>query len=499
MPSNNTGLNLSTRAGEGGADVMTWGNLDRAANQLYQEQKQREQRGYNEYLAGEQALRKEFANVRSGDVPDVVAAYNDLKRAKQQILFNDKIKNDSIALAKAQQAVGEKEANFRQLVAGSQELKEVDKQINARKASHPDDFDDTKIQEHALDLNLPLKDRMKAGRLDITPYLDNSPQTDFAKIGKAAMGDKQTLPFGLEKPTADQWQIEQPQFSRYNTPTQYYDNVLRSLMTGKAAKDARKVVSSMSPADVTKIVSDFEAIPENIFKDQWGIKKEDLLEKVNTDDKVKAFAALDAMKYATLFKPEMLASKFRENSAFIDGLKDAREFKQWKEKNKITSGQADQRAYARFQREKELAQMSAPEGSAFSTFGSSAPVKLKLPSGKDLGTITNGFVTDVNGKPMSGEAEVTKENVPAAIRTLLKANGIDYNDIAPKIKVIYTNGEIKGANLGGKIGVLDDRTLGNYQLKSNTEPLKGRQPSWLPSLKKTVVAPKNDPLGIFKK
>ena len=80
---NSYGLNLSNKTGEGGADVMQWGNTDKAVNQLYQEQKAREARGYNDYIQGQKQLQGEFANVRSADMPDVIKGYKNNSRKSQ--------------------------------------------------------------------------------------------------------------------------------------------------------------------------------------------------------------------------------------------------------------------------------------------------------------------------------------------------------------------------------------------------------------------------------
>jgi hypothetical protein len=93
------------------------------------EQKQREARGYNEYMQGQAALQKEFANVRSADIPDVVNDYNTLKKIKQSMLFDEKIKSNPTLLAQKQQEANIADAQLRQKIAASQQLKETDKGI----------------------------------------------------------------------------------------------------------------------------------------------------------------------------------------------------------------------------------------------------------------------------------------------------------------------------------------------------------------------------------
>ncbi len=324
----------------GDAYILQTPKTDRAIALMYQDQKQRQLQQYAEQKASDDLMSKEFANVRSADMNDVAQKWDQYKQLRKNVLFNKDLQNDPVKYNQANRAAQIALSDVYGTINESKEQKDRDKLINERKATHPNDFSDEGISLHTQDLSIPTKERIKQGRTDISSYLDNSPQTDFGKISKAAMGQKQTLPLGQETPTADQWQIEQPQMARYNTPTQYYSNVMKSLMTGKSAKDAAKIVDNMQPSQVQKIVDDYKSIPDNVFQQQFGIDKDELLKNLNTDSKTQRFAALDAMNYANQFKPEVLASKFRDNKEYIDNLKDSRSFQEWMIKNKITSEQA---------------------------------------------------------------------------------------------------------------------------------------------------------------
>lgn len=359
MAGNNFGLNIATQKGDGAADVMQWGNLDRATNQIYQEQKQREARGYQDYLQGQQSLQKEFANVRSADIPDVVNSYNNLKKIKQDILFNPKIQNDAVALAKRTQESQIAEAQLRQQIAASQETKKNDESINARMLSHPDDFTENAGQLHTQHMNLPLSERIKIGALGDSPYAYQGTNTDFGKLSKTAQGTLKTTPFGEETPTADQYSLEQKQISRFNNPVQYAQNMYGSLQKARAGQDAAKLLNQMSPQQVSQIQSSFNAIPDQEFEQKWGIKKQDLINGVLPDDKAGNYVLLDAMKYATMNMPQAAASKFRPNSSYIANQKEMAGFNDWLLKNGITSGQVDARMVKRFQHENELQNSSS--------------------------------------------------------------------------------------------------------------------------------------------
>lgn len=341
MADNLSGLNVATRVGEGNANIMSWGNLDRAANQLYQEQKQREARGYNDYLQGQAALQKEFANVRSADVPDVVAAYNDLKKTKQAILFDEKIKNNPVLLAQKQQEAQLKDATVRQLIQSSQELKEADKAINARKLSHPDDFDQDLILQHTTDINTPLKERIKKGRLDATAYLYKG--VDASKLGqwaKESAGTAKAVPIGDEVVADEGYKLEQKHILRGNNPVQYADGMYKRFQTNKGGQAASALLNQMSDVKKQQIISQFNAIPDAEFKSKWGVDKNELINGVLPDDKTGQYVLLDAMQYAINNMPKEAESKFRPNEAF----KNAQNIKEWNRRNNITSAQKNERA-----------------------------------------------------------------------------------------------------------------------------------------------------------
>ena len=337
MAGNNYGLNSATKMGEGDANIIQWGNLDRAANQIYQEQKQKEARGYNDYMQGQAALQKEFANVRSADIPDVVNAYNDLKRTKQQLLFDDKIKNDAIKYAQVQQQAQLKEAALRQQIAASQQLKESDKAINARMLSHPDDFEENAGQMFVNHQNLPLKDRIKIGALGQEPYLYKG--VDMAKLGslaKQAAGTPRIVPIGEPQVADEGYKLEQKMIQRGNNPVQYADNMYKGMQTNKFGQAARTLLNQMSPQKAAQITQQFAAIPDAEFEQKWGVKKSALTNGVLPDDKAGQYVLLDAMQYAVNNMPTESKSEFRPNEAF----KNEKNIEEWNRRNGITFNQS---------------------------------------------------------------------------------------------------------------------------------------------------------------
>lgn len=462
---NSYGLNSSQRVGEGDANILSWGNLDRAANQIYQEQKQREARGYNDYLQGQAALQKEFANVRSADIPDVVNGYNDLKRIKQQMLFNDKVKNNPIELAKIQQQANVKENQLRQLMAQSRELKETDKAINQRMLSHPDDFDENAGSQFAQHLNLPLAERYKMNAIGVTPYLYKG--VDMAKLGalsKQAAGTPTEVPYGQPTVADEGYKIQQNYIKRGANPVQYAEMMYKGLQTNKLSQGARTLMNQMSPQKIADITQKFASIPDKDFEEKWGVPKSALTENVLPDDKAGQYVLLDAMNYAVNNMPTESAPKFRPNEAF----KNEQNIAEWNRRNGITYRQSLNKIAAN----KVPMSDSEEGGNLLDTFGGIQP--LKTTSGI---TIKEGIVSDKNNNPYTGEFFIPKDQIPASIYSVLKSSGVDKDrlDFSKGFTALVKDGRIQALR-DPKLGLIDRTAIGNAQLKFNTEPQKGQQP-----------------------
>jgi len=344
MANNLTGLNLSVRAGEGGADVLSFGQLDRAANLMYQEQKQKEAQGYKEYQLGQQELSKDFSKVRSADIPDLMDRYNVLKQKKQKLLFDPKIKNDAIAFAEAQKEANLAEAEFRNLMAESVEVKELDNQITKRLSTNRDEFDDEKVPTLFEAFKMPTSQRKEKNLIGAEPFrYTGMDMKGLANLSKSAMGTLQKVPFGQEVETDGGYNFEQKFIGRTNDPVQYATNMYKGMQTNKYTQGARASLSQMSPIQINQIQSAYNAIPDAEFEAKWGRKKEDLLKafSANPDDKVGQYVTLDAMQYAVNNMPKEVESKRRKNDKFVDEKK----YEDWLKKNKLTNSQAIQRLY----------------------------------------------------------------------------------------------------------------------------------------------------------
>ena len=343
MANNLTGLNAATRVGDGIADVMTWGNLDRAANRLYAEQKQKEAQGLKEAQLFEQELSKDFSKIRSADVNDIMAKYQKVKAARQKLLFDQKIKSDPIAYAEQQKIANLEEQDLRSSMLESMEVKEDDKSIPNQIATKRDFFDDEKLPLYYNALNMPTAERKKLGLIGVEPYrYTGIDMKGLGALSQKAMGSAKEVPFGERKVVDGGFNYEQGYISRTNDPVQYASLLYKDMQSKEFSKGARASYDSMTPQQIQGIRMSYNAIPDAEFEARWGRKKQDLEKQFNNaDDKVQQYVLLDAMKYATDFLPKESKPKKEPNVEF----KREQDYQDWLKKNKITDSQATRRAY----------------------------------------------------------------------------------------------------------------------------------------------------------
>jgi ribosomal protein S6 len=338
---NMVGLNLATRAGEGGADVMSWNYLDNVNKQLYAEQKQKEAQAVKDFSVADELLKKDIGGIRSADNDEIFNKYNKVKELRKALYFDEKAKKDPKKFAELQRLAQLEENDLRQSILESKEVKELDKGVTQRIGSHRDDFDDEKIPTFYQALQLPTSERRKLGLIGDTPYRYQG--VDMSKLGqiaKTAMGTPKEVPFGDAVEADGGYKLEQKTLVRGNNPLQYADLLYKGLQSNKYGQGARSLYSQMPEERKQQIRKQFLDIPDADFESKWGVKKENLLSMFNNDDKAGQYVMLDAMKYAVDNMPQFGQSKFRPNEAF----KTEQNKDEWNRRNAITSRQAASRA-----------------------------------------------------------------------------------------------------------------------------------------------------------
>lgn len=340
MANNLTGLNLATRSGEGGADVMSFGQLDRAANLMYQEQKKAELTAAKSFQDADTLLQKELGGIRSADEDEIFNLYKEVADARKELHFNPNVQKDVKVFAEKQKNAALKEATLRQRIAKSKETK---KNLESTSKFDLNDFDPDKIKDYPSYLNMPTSELEKIGA-NVPQFFMNQ-GVDLSKLAqwkKNAMGGVQKVKFGEEVESADKYNLEQKIIGRMNDPVQFFNILSSNFASKEAAYTARTLAKQMTPQQKTYIQTRFNEIPEEDFKAKWGVSKQDLLNKRGaSDDYANEYLILESMQHAVDNLPKEVEIKRRKNDKFVDEKK----YEDWLKKNKITSSQATRRAY----------------------------------------------------------------------------------------------------------------------------------------------------------
>lgn len=125
-----------------------------------------------------------------------------------------------------------------------------------------------------------------------------------------------------------------------------------------------------------------------------------------------------------------------------------------------------------------------------------------IPSMKGTFQINNGIVTDKSGNAYSGEIFIPRDFIPSSIYSVLGAGGFDkkFLSLNDGFNAIVKDGRIQAIK-DPNIGLIDRQAMQNYQLKFDTEPLKGSRMSFGGNVgnapQKTETRFKNVPKGGF--
>ena len=318
------GLNLATRTNEGGADVMSWNNLDNAAKQLYAEQKQKEAQAIKDFSVADELLKKDIGGIRSADTDEIFNEYNELKQIRKALYFDENIKKDPKKFAEMQKEAQLREIRLRGGIARSRETKEIDKGTNENFYRRPDDYDEEKKKLFYDALNMPTSEREKMGLIGDGFYRSELPNmSKLQDITKKAMGTPTEIDFGGAVKADGGYRLEQKRLLRGNNPIQFADLMYKGLQQAKYGQGARKLYDQIPDARKAQIQKEFLDIPNEEFESKWGIKKDGLLNMFNADDKAGQYVMLEAMRIAKENMPQFGQSKFRDNPEFIDEKKKA--------------------------------------------------------------------------------------------------------------------------------------------------------------------------------
>lgn len=284
--------------------------LDRMANQLYVEQKQRELQYQKENQALDESFRKEFAKVRSVDTPEVINSYNQYKQLKKQLLFDPKVKKDPLVYNQVQQQANAALQDAYSKINKSGELATMGKTLTTERMKNPNLFDDNFGSLMSTFMNTPISGlgqvNLNGQPIDLTnpdTYRYKGPNTDFSKIYKDAAGMPRDI-LGKESPMDKLGlQFQTPTYKFGNTPAQFKDYVLGATATAQTGRDATKMWDATPQSEKDAIIKEFQSIPLEKWQKMGLEGPQDILPK-NPDNKAEAWASLQAMKYAIAAQPQ---------------------------------------------------------------------------------------------------------------------------------------------------------------------------------------------------
>ncbi len=335
---NFSGLNVSTGTGEGAAYVPQFSKTDRAVNLLYQQQQQRQQAGYNDYLNNQRELDKEMANVRSADVPELRNLYDTQKQLHQQLLFNPKLQRDRNAYNQVEKAYQDANIKLVQGIHGSIETQNFDKVTNEDMLKNPDVYSDDARTLLSKAMQLPNSKRTQLGYNSVEPYLYQGGNYDWQKSIKDAQGTPQAI-YGKETPSQDGLTFQTPTYQALANPARFQQSLLGDLAQRKAGKSAAFEYSQLTPQQIDAVNKSYEAIPQSEF-DKWGIAKPNL-DATNPNNAAEQYVSYLSKLHAISNLPTTGDVKTRNNEGSILALKNKYDTQQKLLENKLIAARKD--------------------------------------------------------------------------------------------------------------------------------------------------------------
>lgn len=290
--------------------------LDRMANQLHAEQKQRQLMYQKNAQVADDSLQKEIGKIRSADTPEVLGAYDKFKKLSQQALTDKSLQNDPIKRNQLLQEAQLAKANLMQLTSKSQELLNQGKSLQTEHLRKPNEYSDDFGGLITAFNSTPMSQLTNSKYGDLSnpdTYRYKGTNTDFSKILTAAAGQPKQV-YSNEAPV-DQTglQTKMTPYTFGNTPMQFRDSLLGSLSQRQAGRDAEILWDKVPQTDRDAVDQAFAAVPQ----DKWvkaGIPNPQNL-PTNTGNSAVDFANFQAKKYFLANEPKEGKPEFKTNEA----------------------------------------------------------------------------------------------------------------------------------------------------------------------------------------
>lgn len=233
--------------------------IQHVQDQMWQSQQQRMLWQQREDASMNQIMDREFAKVRSVDVPDVMNSYNQYKNLKKQQLFNPSVQNNPQAYNEIQQQASQALADTFSKIDQSTQVNQMARDLQLTRRTHPDIFSDdfgTKFKT-MMSTAAPKLDQTQNGGEDLSnpDTYRYKGQIDFGKLDKTA--------YDTEEPRSQPETAPNPNDPLSNTVTTYkYGNnplqyksaitmALAKLPTGE--REASAALSHFTPEQIDEV------------------------------------------------------------------------------------------------------------------------------------------------------------------------------------------------------------------------------------------------------
>ena len=279
---------------------------DRAAQQLYAEQKQREAKQQQMNAVLDDEFSKNLAGIRDADIPELTSKYTDWKLANMGAM-----KQKSGITPEQQMELLRKKADMYGVINQSKQERQWEEENGKGLMTNPDRYSDNAhdylIQRRRTPLSMLDKNK------DNSIYYSGT-NTDFSKILTSAAGQPKQV-YVDEKPVDKegiQTQITPYQFG--NTPQQFYESIVGSLSQRKAGRDAAAIIANTPPETIMQVQEKYNQIPPEKWQKMGVDKPQDLTIKPD-DTPAIIYAKHEAQMYALNNEPKQGMPVFKTNEA----------------------------------------------------------------------------------------------------------------------------------------------------------------------------------------
>lgn len=273
-PSANTGGG----APFGNAFLIRTPALDRASQLLYQQQMLRQQQFQQYQSTVDQQMASQMGNVRNVDIPDITDAWAKYRQAKQDVLFNDQVKNNPQLFQQRSIQAAEALGEFYQKVGASRQQRDLLTMQNRDWYQHPNEYQERYGDYSTAGMNTPLDQLHNATvngkQVDLTDpmtYRDLSPAYDFGKVVSAARG--KPTPQGAPIVTKDGLNMYSSSSMYGSNAATLFNNIRTTIASAPGAeRNAARMWSRLqaTPEEIDRVNQEYASLKPEDWQARTG-------------------------------------------------------------------------------------------------------------------------------------------------------------------------------------------------------------------------------------